>query len=304
METAILLDQPDVSLPGASRSMAFGPRGAPVIAILNGRGTDFEGGGTSPDLSLKWLPQGGADYRSEGRSYRLAGATQLLLNRGQPYRLNMLGRSESFVLFFPGSLVDAAWTAQTGRAESLPEIPTVAAATSAPLQLRLEALRFASQGAVPDAEALREMSCAVLAEIMALAALRRGQVARIPSMRRATREELLRRLIRAEGYLSDIGARATLAGAARAAALSPFHLIRLFDSVFGMTPLAYAAAMRLERARDALLQSRPSIAEIALAAGYESRTAFDRAFARRFGTTPGAVRKFAIPADASQPQPL
>jgi AraC-like DNA-binding protein len=81
-----------------------------------------------------------------------------------------------------------------------------------------------------------------------------------------------------------------LAGAAEAATLSPFHLIRLFKAVFGETPLAYRARKRLEQARDHLLHSPKSIAEISAAAGYESRTAFDRAFIRRFGVTPGIVR--------------
>jgi transcriptional regulator GlxA family with amidase domain len=43
-------------------------------------------------------------------------------------------------------------------------------------------------------------------------------------------------------------------------------------------------------ARDTLMLTEDSIEEIALRAGYESRTAFDRAFQRRFSVTPGSVR--------------
>jgi len=56
------------------------------------------------------------------------------------------------------------------------------------------------------------------------------------------------------------------------------------------TPLAWATARRLESARDALIMTGDSIEEISRRAGYESRNAFDRAFRRRFGDTPGSVR--------------
>jgi len=286
MDFALRLDQPDIGKPGASRRLTFGA-GLP-FAILNGLAANFEGGADEPELSLKWLAEGSADYRSEGRSYRLAGATQLLLNRGQPYRMRM--RGESFVLFFPKAAADAAWQARCGGARSLPEIPTAAAASPASLQKHLMALREESRAGGPDGDMLIERACAVLNEVVALAQARREQAARLPVIRKSTRDELLRRLLRAESYLIDTGARATLAGAAHAAALSPFHLIRLFDAAFGETPLAYAASKRLACARDLLIEGRASIAEAARAAGYANRNAFDRAFARRYRMTPGALR--------------
>jgi AraC-like DNA-binding protein len=60
--------------------------------------------------------------------------------------------------------------------------------------------------------------------------------------------------------------------------------------VYGKTPLAFAAGKRLESARDALLMTDDPIADIAERAGYDSRNAFDRAFVRRFKTTPGKLR--------------
>jgi AraC-like DNA-binding protein len=290
MEFAVRLDQPDVHLPGKSRRMAFGPQEAPVFAILNGRGTHFEGGADEADLSLKWIAAGAAEYRTEGRAYRLAGTEQLTLNRDQPYRMRMQAPSESFVTFFPKAAADAAWQTQTRNGEPLPEIPTVAAASPVALQKRLVQLRDESLRARPSGERLLELSCAVLNELVSMAHMRRRHALRLPALRKTTRDELLRRLVRAESYLADLGAKATLAGAAQAAALSPFHLIRVFDAAFGQTPLAYAAAKRLERARDLLIDSDTAIADIALAAGYESRNAFDRAFARRYRMTPGATR--------------
>lgn len=288
MNFAIRLDQPDVEKPGASRRLLFGPGTAPVFAILNGRGAHFEGGADEPELSLKWLAQGSADYRSEEHYYRLAGNTQLLLNRGQSYRMRM--RGESFVLFFPKAAADAAWQARSGSGDALPEIPTVAATSPISLQQRLAALRDESRESQPDGEALIECACALLNEVVALAQARREQAMRLPVIRKTTRDELLRRLVRTETYLIETGAKATLSGAARVAALSPFHLIRLFDAAFGETPLAYAASKRLERACDLLIAGCDPIENIAFMTGYASRNAFDRAFARRYRTTPGTFR--------------
>jgi len=288
MEFALRLDQPNVRQPGKSRRMAFGTKDAPFFAILNGRATTFEGGADEADLSLKWLAEGAAEYRTEGRAYRLAGTAQLMLNRGQPYRMRM--RGESFVMFFPKAAADAAWQMQTRNGEALPEIPTVAASSPAPLQKRLVELRDESVRAQPGGERLLELSCAVLSELVALAHARRRHAMKLPALRKTTRDELLRRLVRAESYLADLGTNATLAGAAQAAALSPFHLIRVFNAAFGQTPLAYAAAKRLEHARSLLIEGDKPIGDIALAAGYESRNAFDRAFIRRYRMTPGALR--------------
>jgi AraC-like DNA-binding protein len=288
MEFAVRLDQPDVRQPARSRRISFGAEDAPAFAILNGRATAFEGGADEADLSLKWLADGAAQYRTEGRAYRVTGDEQLMLNRGQPYRMRMQG--ESFVMFFPKTAADAAWQMQTRSGETLPEIPTVAASSPAPLQKRLMELRDESARARPSGEKLLELSCAVLDDLVSLAHTRRRHAMKLPALRKTTRDELLRRLVRAESYLADLGTSATLAGAAQAAALSPFHLIRVFNAAFGLTPLAYAAAKRLEHARGLLIESGTPIGNIALAAGYESRNAFDRAFVRRYGITPGAAR--------------
>jgi AraC family transcriptional regulator len=288
MQTSVLLDQPDLIAPGQSRRRRFGAGDG--IAILNARGARFDGGGDEPELSLKWIPQGAARYRSGGKTFALGGDTQLLLNRGQPYRLAMRTPSESFVVFFPRDLATAAWSAHSGKAEAFPEVPSVAGHSHAALQLALRRLRAESRSGEPDGGRLNELALALLGDVAALAQHRRRMAQNLPALRRTTRDELIRRVARAESYLIETAHDATLEGAAAAASLSPFHLIRVFRAAYGETPLAWAAARRLERARDALILTADAIEDIARAAGYESRTAFDRAFARRFGATPGAVR--------------
>jgi AraC family transcriptional regulator len=284
----IVLDQPDLTRPGKSRRRAFGS-GEDRILVLNGRSLEFEGGAEAPELSLKCMLAGVADYRASGRDFRLSGTSHLLLNRGEPYRLKFRGEGESFAVFFPARLADQAWGALAPGMERLAEFPTIAARSPPSLQLALETLIGMTKRANPEGRALEESSLALLTEIASLARLRRGHSDRVPALRGTTRAELLRRIARAEEHLLD-DHRATLTSAAAAAALSPFHLIRVFRAVHGMTPLRFAQAKRLDIARDTLLLSNDSIENIAHRAGYESRNAFDRAFHRRHGATPGAIR--------------
>jgi AraC family transcriptional regulator len=290
MQTSLLLDQPDLIEPHRARRFRFGNTNGARLAILNARGARYEGGGDEPDLSLKWIPQGEAHYRSNGRTFRLRRDTQLLLNRGQAYTLEMREPSESFVVFFDRRLADAAWSARTSKDQAFAEVPSVAGQPTTALRTSLWRLRDETRSSDPSADNIIELAICLLNDVADLALEQRAMLQRVPSVRRKTREELLRRVARAETYLVDAGRHATLQGAADAAALSQFHLIRVFRAVFGETPLVWATGKRLETARDCLVLTGDAIENIARRAGYESRTAFDRAFQRRFADTPGRVR--------------
>jgi AraC family transcriptional regulator len=84
--------------------------------------------------------------------------------------------------------------------------------------------------------------------------------------------------------------RLTLANIAAAADLSPFHFHRLFRVAFGENLNAFVIRHRLQRAAHELRYSTRSITEIGLCCGYESPSAFGRAFARAFDLSPSAYR--------------
>lgn len=75
---------------------------------------------------------------------------------------------------------------------------------------------------------------------------------------------------------------------AREAGLSPAHFARAFKQATGTSPHQYLVGLRLERARAALLQGT-AISEAALAFGFADQAHFSRAFAKRYGRTPGSV---------------
>ena len=77
----------------------------------------------------------------------------------------------------------------------------------------------------------------------------------------------------------------------RAACMSESKLAGLFKRAEGTTPQAYARSRKLERARDLLLDTDRSVADIAASVGYERQGSFSEAFKERFGTTPLAYRR-------------
>lgn len=77
---------------------------------------------------------------------------------------------------------------------------------------------------------------------------------------------------------------------ARAARLSPFHFHRVFKSVTGVTPKAYANARRAERLK-ATLTDAPSITSALYDAGFNASSRFYEGSAARLGMTPSDWRK-------------
>ena len=86
-----------------------------------------------------------------------------------------------------------------------------------------------------------------------------------------------------EGSLDDPP---SLREMADAAAMSPFHFQRLFRATTGLTPHAYAAARRMERARRMLVGSHAKVAYVAAELGFSDLAHFRRAFRRQFNGTP------------------
>ena len=82
----------------------------------------------------------------------------------------------------------------------------------------------------------------------------------------------------------------TLHELAIAATSSRATLARDFRRLAAMTPIGFLTDLRLTLARHHLAASSRPLAEIAMAAGYQSASAFGRAFQRRFGEAPGSIR--------------
>jgi len=82
----------------------------------------------------------------------------------------------------------------------------------------------------------------------------------------------------------------TLDQLSRVAAVSKFHLHRVFTAQTGMTLFKFIQLSRLRKASYQLAFKDMKIIDIALDAGYESPEAFARSFKKTFGRTPSQFR--------------
>ena len=72
--------------------------------------------------------------------------------------------------------------------------------------------------------------------------------------------------------------------------ISVRQLERLFGRYFNTSPSRYYMELRLDRARNLLLQTEMSVSEIAIASGFQSVGHFTRLYRKTFGTTPSQQR--------------
>jgi transcriptional regulator GlxA family with amidase domain len=73
---------------------------------------------------------------------------------------------------------------------------------------------------------------------------------------------------------------------ARVIGISTRQLERLFVRFLNTSPKRYLREMRLHRARNLIVQSEQSVAEIAMACGFNSTSHFAKVFRHHFGTSP------------------
>ena len=100
-----------------------------------------------------------------------------------------------------------------------------------------------------------------------------------------------RSLVRARELLGDAELAVPVREVARRVAISPFHFIRLFAAVFGVTPHQFRIASRLELAKRLLAGGEHSVTDVCMEVGFSSLGSFSTLFAQRVGETPSTYRR-------------
>jgi AraC-like DNA-binding protein len=177
--------------------------------------------------------------------------------------------------YFEAVAVDVPGAARTSFAT--PRVPPSAAL--APLMAAAEAMRGSAEAAEFEELGLRMAGAAI-----ALASGAAGP-GRPPSRRDQKRVAEAVRLIEtgSDGELS-------LSALAGGTATSPYHFLRTFRAVAGMTPYQFLLRTRLHRAAVRLRQGDEPVSTIAFEAGFNDLSTFNRRFRGVMGMAPAAYR--------------
>ena len=90
---------------------------------------------------------------------------------------------------------------------------------------------------------------------------------------------------------AEPGRRWTIDELAQQAGSSRTVLADRFKAMLGRPPINYLASWRIQLAADRLRVDNESVSTVAASVGYESEAAFNRAFKRITGMTPGSWRE-------------
>ena len=94
-----------------------------------------------------------------------------------------------------------------------------------------------------------------------------------------------------KGYLEDnLAENVPLAELSGLAALSPYHLLRVFKEEVGLPPHAYQTQVRVARARDLILRGWP-VSRVAQETGFSDQSHLTRHFKRLVGVPPGSYAR-------------
>lgn len=173
----------------------------------------------------------------------------------------------------------------------LPRIMTLKAEGDASAAWIESSFRFAAQESAAGESASASV-LARLAEVLFIDAVRRYLGARQVGIGDLHAVLLDPRIAEALSLLhGQLRRRWTTEELAREVGQSRSAFAERFTRAMGETPMRYLARLRLRRASQHLGGSKDSLARIAFESGYESESAFSRAFKREFGAPPATWRK-------------
>jgi AraC family transcriptional regulator len=266
-----------------SRLLASGPGWgvSDIVCSAGPRDRPFEE--RHDAVCIAAVTQGSFQYRSTLGAAVLAPGAVLLGNAGTCFECGHEhgGGDRCLSFHFTPDHLESIVAAVPGArrtAFAVPRLPPLPSLM--PLLAAAEAARDDGNGAEFEELALR------LAGVVAGTLVGAGKSsARSPSARDARRvTDALRRIeAEAEEPLA-------LADLARAAAMSPYHFLRTFWLVVGMTPHQFVLRTRLHRAAVRLRRSDETISAIAFDLGFNDLSTFNRRFRRVTGLSPSAYR--------------
>lgn len=106
------------------------------------------------------------------------------------------------------------------------------------------------------------------------------------------RHDGFRRLCLARDLLREEGEQSlSVTDVSREVGISPFHFIRQFEALFGLTPHQFRIDSRIELAKHLLAAGQHSVTDVCMEVGCSSLGSFSALFTSRVGESPSRYRK-------------
>jgi AraC-like DNA-binding protein len=236
-------------------------------------------------FAIAYVRAGSFAYETRGQSYELVAGSLLIGAPGDEYRCSHEHHAcgdECLSFHFAPERIDSLGlgTADGGspwRGRGIPPLPE--------LMVLGELAQAAAEGRSDIG--LDEIAVSIAARFLKIAGDRKQE-----RPRTAGRDS--GRAVRAALWLDEHAHEpVTLEDAAGEAGLSPFHFLRLFARVLGVTPHQYVVRSRLKRASRLLADEDRPITDIAMDVGFADLSNFVRTFHRAAGVSPRAFRRAA-----------
>jgi AraC-like DNA-binding protein len=231
-------------------------------------------------LSLSYVRKGSFGYRVRGERFELVAGSLLVGYPGDEFVCthdNAHG-DECLSFHLSPELIEAAG----GR----PALWRIGCVPPLPELMVLGELADAAAGGWSDA-GLDELGMLLTARFVEIASDRKSSRADVGARAR-------RRAVEAALWIDEHShEEVDLERTAKEVHLSPFHFLRIFARVLGVTPHQYLVRSRLRHAAGLLADEGRSITEVALDVGFGDLSNFVRTFHRAAGASPRAFRRAA-----------
>jgi AraC-like DNA-binding protein len=228
--------------------------------------------------SISFVRKGSFGYQSRGRSHDLVAGSFLIGTPGAEFTCthDHFCGDECLSFFFSPELVDA-----VGSASAVWDVG--ATPPLAELMVLGELAQAAADGRSDIG--LDEVGHLLAQRLVEVVSGKARKPARVTARDR-------RRAVEAALWLEANAHREIeLEDAARQAAVSPFHFLRLFASVLGVTPHQYLLRSRLRRAARQLVDDDKPVTDVAYDVGFNDLSNFVRTFHRAAGVSPLKFRQ-------------
>lgn len=234
-----------------------------------------------PRHSVSFVRAGSFGCRARNRSYELVTGALLVGRTGDEYLCthdHHHGGDECLSFQFEASALDAlCGDAKAWRAGWMPPLP------------QLMVLGELAQAAVDGRSDIGadEVGMVLASRFLSLQS---GRPAKAADPRAADRRRAVETALWIDAHAHEP---LDLDAAARVAGLSPFHFLRAFSRVLGVTPHQYLVRARLRRAAALLADPARAVTDIAYDVGFNDVSNFVRSFHRAAGVSPGRFRRAA-----------